>query len=787
MFFSRELAAVLLVAAACGQRSALAGHELPFYPSFYPQEVRIETLDPIAAAAGWAKARVHAYVGDGLFADGTVPPNAGAVTSLRSYLVLTLDPAHSERASGSGGAQSRCAAAERMLRPLAQSVAGYVFHPYPVTPYHADYLQQSDLAMHARARYASKGDDGDPSRRLKIRARGPLAELLVPAAWKAQRDEWDATLEEIDAGKLTELSAGGPSRQATVPWIKQGWFQAYLLYSGISRERAARFRVEDTYRRLVTGGYRNATERINLERTLVTTLVAGCGRVVVGYTLRHEYFNSEYAGGIENIGFDSQAGLMSVIFPRTVKLKDFPWNGWLRLGVATAPTAAWNPIGGFGGAFGRLLWSAIADPALLPTPYGGSWIANRASVTEEALPRAGIPADALRPEIETGLMRRVGAGKIARQRLRVALVASAFHDGTATGVADIVYPYIFAFRQAARRPGDRNSFDPEIARSTAPVRDWLAGFKVIAVNTQTRNFGSDLQFSYRVPVVDVYLKHRSTDAWEAAAIATPWSTLPWDLIVLMEEAVERGIAALSEGEARRRGIPWLDLVRDRTTLEQLASLVERFRVEGYRPLALQDLVTREEAQLRWTALAAFYAKHHHFLVTNGPYQLDAWSAGSATLQVFRDLTYPLGVGTFDEYAIPLKAYVVQIQDSPDRIVARVEVERVSRFQRSYEIERSALAPAAGDPEDDTPPQCRYVVVAPNGDVVRTGSRVPANDGALVLDLKGLRPGLYTVLAALYLRGNAIDPEVAVIAHRATGSATSRHGAKERQRAPAALQ
>ena len=59
-------------------QAAQAGHESPFYPSFYPQEIRISTLDPAAAAAGWNKARVHVYVGADPFS-GTRPP-ADAVT-----------------------------------------------------------------------------------------------------------------------------------------------------------------------------------------------------------------------------------------------------------------------------------------------------------------------------------------------------------------------------------------------------------------------------------------------------------------------------------------------------------------------------------------------------------------------------------------------------------------------------------------------------------------------------------------------------------------------------------
>jgi hypothetical protein len=101
--------------------------------------------------------------------------------------------------------------------------------------------------------------------------------------------------------------------------------------------------------------------------------------VVAGYTVKREYISTEYSVGIENIGFDSLAGLNSALFIRTVKLKDFPWNGWLSLGIDTRPAAAWNPIAGFSDPFGRLMWHAIGDPALLPSPNGADWVLNRIS------------------------------------------------------------------------------------------------------------------------------------------------------------------------------------------------------------------------------------------------------------------------------------------------------------------------------------------------------------------------------------------------------------------------
>ena len=74
------------------------------------------------------------------------------------------------------------------------------------------------------------------------------------------------------------------------------------------------------------------------------------------------------------------------MFLRTVKLKDFPWNGWLQLGVPERAGAAWNPVAGFTDPFGRLMWSAIADPAAIPSPNDATWMLNRISDVE-ASPR----------------------------------------------------------------------------------------------------------------------------------------------------------------------------------------------------------------------------------------------------------------------------------------------------------------------------------------------------------------------------------------------------------------
>ena len=151
-------------------------------------------------------------------------------------------------------------------------------------------------------------------------------------------------------------------------------------------------------------------------------LVAGCERVEVGYVVRREVYSAEFSQGVENIVADSQAGFNAPVFIRTVKLKDFPWNGWLRVGVAGKPAAAWNPIGGFSDPAGRLLWATVGDPASFPMPGNSEWLANR--VTAAPGPAGpvstAVPEDALMPDPSTGQAREVGKGKRPPSRRPIA-------------------------------------------------------------------------------------------------------------------------------------------------------------------------------------------------------------------------------------------------------------------------------------------------------------------------------------------------------------------------------
>jgi hypothetical protein len=341
-----RIVATAVVAASFGAAMAWAGHELPIYPSFYPHEIEIQTVAPERALALLEASKIQAYIGGDPLLGGALPASVGAVESLGSFIVVTVNQ---------DSPRDPCASAAVTIEELAQHGGDFVFHPYPVTPFHGDYLYHADLAAAAKELWTSR------ARR-------------TPQNQVRQRD---AAVTAIDAGVLQAQAVTVVNGWLGPPWLRKGWFQADLLLGDAPVDPEAKARIAANVERLTTGDYEDIAERINLERDLVGLLSGGCHKTVAGYTVRHQYYNDDYSAGIENIAYDAISGFASPMFLRTAKLKDFPWNGWLGLGVDARPTAAWNPVAGFTDDFGRLMWAALGDPAVLPAPNDSGWTINR--------------------------------------------------------------------------------------------------------------------------------------------------------------------------------------------------------------------------------------------------------------------------------------------------------------------------------------------------------------------------------------------------------------------------
>ena len=370
--------ALVLLLAALAVGLARGGHEQPVYPSYYPQEIEIATVAPQAAADLLRAGKLHAYVGVAPLPVSASPdPTIGVVESLGSFLVVRLNPASQLAADET----SACAAARTIVGGMAglAATSAMTVHPYPVTPWHGDYLNHIDRAEAERARML--GGDAPSLRAIpRVRAGSELARSLIPAQWLTGGADWDAAIEEMSVAEIVSTSTVALNGWLGPAQVRAGWYQATRVLGAAPLQDE----VTALLARLAAGEGGSSVERINLERELVRSLLAGCRTIVAGYTLKREPFNAQYAAGIENISYDALEGLSSPMFLRTVKLKDFPWNGWLQLGIAAAPDSAWNPVGGFTDPFGRLAWYALSDAAAIPSPYEAGWTLNRISDVEVA-------------------------------------------------------------------------------------------------------------------------------------------------------------------------------------------------------------------------------------------------------------------------------------------------------------------------------------------------------------------------------------------------------------------
>src|SRR5262249_6098384 len=124
------------------------------------------------------------------------------------------------------------------------------------------------------------------------------------------------------------------------------------------------------------------------------------------------------------------------------------------------------------------------------------------------------------------------------------------------------------------------------------------------------------------------------------------------------------------------------------------------------------------------------------------------------------LSYPLGVGSYDAYAIPRRAFITNVERENDRLKLYADIEMINKFQRSYEIVRGPLASVAPDVLKRAAPVCRYMVVDSEGRVVLAGDARLADNATFQVDLKGKLPvGGYKVFAKIMVNENSMNADI----------------------------
>ena len=101
------------------------------------------------------QSKIQAYVGPELRFAGASPDAIRAIESLGSFVVVRVNPESSLAKDNA----SACALVDRSSAALPDGARDLILHPYPVTPFHGDYLYHADLADAAKVRFLGKSAD----------------------------------------------------------------------------------------------------------------------------------------------------------------------------------------------------------------------------------------------------------------------------------------------------------------------------------------------------------------------------------------------------------------------------------------------------------------------------------------------------------------------------------------------------------------------------------------------------------------------------------------------------
>ena len=169
----------------------------------------------------------------------------------------------------------------------------------------------------------------------------------------------------------------------------------------------------------------------------------------------------------------------------------------------------------------------------------------------------------------------------------------------------------------------------------------------------------------------------------------------------MEQAVGRGMGAFSErgGQASRRALAG-SRARTRSTGAALGALVADFERRAWVPEALRGLVDARSGAPALARAGAVPQEDRPLSRDRRPLPGGEGDARARRpCRVFRDFTYPLGVGSFDQFAIPARAYVRAVERKGDRLEIQADVESVEKAGRSYKIVRGPFTPGPAGESD----------------------------------------------------------------------------------------
>ena len=172
-----------------------------------------------------------------------------------------------------------------------------------------------------------------------------------------------------------------------------------------------------------------------------------------------------------------------------------------------------------------------------------------------------------------------------------------------------------------------NTYDSEYSPQAAQNAKTLVGIKQIDDDT-----------------VEVYVDYWHFDEAEIASWASAWSSMPWELLSAMENAVIDGKMSFSRSDAASKNVNWLSLIvpHDARVIQEY---LNGFKDTNHIPAPLENSQNNwNYFESRYDSSISWIEQNNHAVVSNGPFYLDRYSPDSRTIVIRSfDIDYPLAV------------------------------------------------------------------------------------------------------------------------------------------------
>ena len=433
--------------------------------------------------------------------------------------------------------------------------------------------------------------------------------------------------------------------------------------------------------KIYTGNFSSAQERNELIQQATTEGIEESVRIFLASKIDQYVVNEKVEGVINDFG----AGVPSRFTPINARSD----SDSLKIGVKQIYQGSWNPIMGLSDSYSTHIWNPIYDPGIFKHPYNGDNIPVRSHwVVETAGPdgKLDLPDDAIIWDPAVQQWKNVDENIQSTSKVTFDLTFSNWHHGKSMDMNDVLHSLYFTLEWGSEQQENDTTFDTEYTPRSTQVANTIIGVKQLDENN-----------------IEVYVDYWHFDESEIASWSDMWTSMPWEIVVAMEESVKDGKMSFSRSGAVSKNVNWLSLLIPNDS-KIIQTYLQNFKDTEYIPNALQQLESNPDYfESRYNSSINWIEENNHAVISNGPFYLDAYSPESRTITIkaFNDEKYPFEAGQWKVFETTQFPKIINVE-----------------FPKAVEIGSELLIPITT--RDST--VVHYFFTNSNGQIISTGSK-----------------------------------------------------------------